>query len=156
MPGMLFGDDYTWWAGRERRPVSHEGVDFRSFVDRGGKTVSLAEDMLVPAAEDGKVLQIFTDFLAQSVLIAHGQCCADKQLHSIYAHINVEDNLCPGESLAAGKIIGTIAAGSLQVPSHLHLSYLWLPRSFQGSFVWESAMKIPGINFVDPLRFIGF
>jgi len=158
LPGMSFGEDCAWWGRQDNRPSSHEGLDFRCFVDSQGRTIPLAEGMLVPVAEEGDIRQIFNDFLGQSVLIAHDLCGNGRRLYSIYAHIKAVDTCRLGEHVLAGQIIGSIAygrcrtaaAGSGQVPAHLHLSYLWLPLSFQKTFDWRTAHLDQEIIFIDP------
>jgi murein DD-endopeptidase MepM/ murein hydrolase activator NlpD len=154
-PGMLFASDSFWWGAKEARPNPHEGLDLSTYIDSSCKPVDLGAGTLIPALYAGQVVATFTDFMGQSILISHPQMQGAGQFHSIYAHVSIETTVTIGYHCAEGEIISRIVKSMKSgIPSHLHLSTLWLSGTFLGEINWPTILHATNIQFCDPLNFI--
>ncbi|MBF0379135.1 MAG: hypothetical protein HQK72_16890 [Desulfamplus sp.] len=153
--GMLFGSKSKWWADWGERYTQHEGIDITfyrtlkrdNFEDiGGGSNIKMFDAKTkVPVIADGKILNICTDFLGQSVIIEHLPLINRRELSfkikqgqseqstmvGIYSHIKADQNLECGMAVSKGDIIGTVADTSMRkskIPPHLHISIAEISR----------------------------
>lgn len=148
---MCFSDQEKWWIhDKNPRLTRHEGVDFCCYIDQKNEIVWLNEETKVPALYDGQIDAIFDDFLGKSVLVRHASDNRT-QFCSIYAHIVPDQALKIGDHITDGQKIGRCSVGKT-VPTHLHLSVLWLPVSAR-AVDWLSLAKLAEY-FVDPICYI--
>jgi Peptidase family M23 len=124
-PGMLQESFDKWWANFGRRPAAHEGIDICYFRQEK-KMTHLADSLLIPAMEDGIVLNQCDDFLGQSLVISHdGFNHFSQRVVFVYSHLAVEKEIVPGGRVEKGQIIARVfdtgKIGSKLLP-HLHLS----------------------------------
>ena len=156
-PGMLFEAEYGWWGDMRRRESPHEGLDLCIYADNEGQRHSLDESTKVPLTYDGEIVKIDDDFLGKSIYVSHGiYDRAGNRLHTIYGHTSPCDEVRRGKAFTEGDIIATIAHaghGKASIPSHLHMSIAWIPKSitYEG-LNWEN-MSAPGnAILLDPLQ----
>jgi murein DD-endopeptidase MepM/ murein hydrolase activator NlpD len=155
-PGMLFGAGEQWWGERRRRPTPHEGLDLCCFEDATGRRQRLDSDTRIPATFAGRIIRITPDFLGKSVYLSHEIfSAAGLKLHTIYGHLQPRPALKVGREVAAGEIIGTIAAGPdrPKAPSapHLHITLAWLPVPLAPERLdWPNLGRDPAITLIDP------
>ena len=109
-PGMLFQALETWWGDQGHRAVPHEGLDLYSFAAAGGQVQTVDDQTQIPAAFAGQVVKIDRDFLGKSIYISHAIFTAGgRQLFSAVGHTIPRDGLKPGQEVAAGEIIASVA-----------------------------------------------
>ncbi len=148
--GMNYSDKEYWWPSyRQKRPVSHEGIDFFWYVDGHGQKRPLGQAK-VPCPCDGKVLALCEDFLGQSVFILNADPAGKVDLFAV-AHIIPSVRI--GQRVKCGDLVGVIAPGQGRVPGHLHVSALYgdwhdLPRQL----TWPALNKQKGLHFVNPFE----
>ncbi len=154
--GMAFGAERQWWGGRARRAVPHEGVDFCLYETATGGLGELAAGSLAPAAMAGVVAHSHADFLGRSVWLRHAVAGAgDRCLYSVYGHLAPDSFVAPGEEVAAGAIIGVVAAparaGSTIMP-HLHLTVAWVANTVAPENLdWSLVQNRELVELLDPL-----
>ena len=98
--------------------------------------------------------QIINDFLGKSIFVRHPVFSEDEsgQLCSVYGHTLPLDALHEGSKVAAGEPLAVLPAPSeneSEIPSHLHLTLLWLPEDFPDHQLnWRSVQHM---TLCDPL-----
>ena len=158
-PGMLFQSLQKWWGDQGHRAVPHEGLDLYSFADAGGRVQTVDQQTRIPAAFAGQVLKIDRDFLGKSIYISHAIFTAGgRQLFSAVGHTIPRDGLKPGQEVAAGEIIASVAGfpgKKSNLPPHLHLTFAWALVDFRADqLTWKNLGHDPGITLIDPMTVI--
>jgi hypothetical protein len=155
--GMRFGEAGKWWIDGGRRPHLHEGVDFCYYVAGNGAIKTVSPDTCVPPLYAGKVVNVFDDFIGRTILLKH-RIAGDNnlQLYSLYGHVNPLPHIVIGADVDFSEKMATIADRNIKkrpMPSHLHLSTIWLPHFFPAeTFHWGMEDDI-AVFFCDPLDF---
>ncbi|MEN8256645.1 MAG: hypothetical protein ABFS09_02165 [Thermodesulfobacteriota bacterium] len=146
--GMNYGDQEFWWPSqRQKRPASHEGIDFFCYEDaHGGKR--FLDQAKVPCPSDGQVVAVCKDFLGETVFVATADQTDPIDLF-VFAHLVPRIEL--GQAVRGADAVGVIAPGSDKVPGHLHVSALqgdWhdLPRDLS----WPALNAQKKLQFVYP------
>jgi murein DD-endopeptidase MepM/ murein hydrolase activator NlpD len=155
-PGMGFADPGQWWGAAKARPSPHEGLDLRAFRDKDNNEQPLPAGTIVPPLFRGRVVRIVADFLGRTIIVDHGNGNrAGPGLYGFYAHLNPLATVTVGTDLKEDEGLGTIAAGNLSCPPHLHLSTVWIGRDFPLAQVgWADFTARPGFQPCDPLLFL--
>lgn len=156
--GMRFGETEKWWGGRGSRTHPHEGVDFCFFTTDNGKRKALAHDTFVPPLYAGKVINVFDDFIAGTILLQHMIFSENNlQLYSLYGHVIPLSHIVSGAQVEYSEKMATIADRTVRkrpMLSHVHISTMWLPISFPAeTFTWGMENK-SDVFFCDPLHFL--
>jgi len=155
--GMGFGENDKWWEGTGERTHPHEGVDVCFYTTKRGSRANLSLDTYIPALYSGEVIKVFDDFIGQTILLRHSFLCEiDCQLYSMYGHVNPLFHVTAGQEIDCTEKIATIADTALKkrpMPPHLHISTLWLPRSFPAKTVEWGMENDTTVRFCDPLEF---
>jgi hypothetical protein len=155
--GMGFGENDTWWRGVGVRTHPHEGVDLCYYTNVRGRRVYLGLDTYIPPLYPGEVIKVFDDFIGQTILLKHVFFNEkDCQLYSMYGHVNPLFHITAGQEIDCTEKIATIADTALKnrpMLSHLHISTLWLPRSFPAETVEWGMENDTAVRFCDPLEF---
>lgn len=152
--GMLFASTTFWWGTNEPRPRPHEGLDLKFFLNNHNEVNSLQEGAMIPVLFSGQVVAIFPDFIGQSIMLAHEQL-GTHRFYSIYAHVLAEPTMTIGHHCADGEIIARIAqTKKADIPTHLHLSTLWLSAAHLDEICWQKINSAANIEMCDPLPFI--
>ena len=157
-PGMLFGSRERWWGDPRPRPTPHEGLDLWCVADAAGREQSLPLSFRVPAAFPGVVVRLLPDFLGLTVCLRHERREEGACLYSLLGHLRPRPGLGAGTAVAAGEILGTLAAPAkpTRVPPHLHLTLALLPPAQEAECLnWEILGRHPGVRLVDPLPVLG-
>ncbi|MCP4022473.1 MAG: hypothetical protein GY729_11580, partial [Desulfobacteraceae bacterium] len=68
-PGMLFGSSQKWWDDFGTRTSCHEGIDILFYQTFSNQIQHLDETTKIPAMEDGSILNICDDLIAQTIVI---------------------------------------------------------------------------------------
>ncbi len=158
-PGMEFGARETWWGARKPRPAPHEGIDLYCFADAAGRIRQLDAATRIPATFAGTIARISRDFLGQSIFLRHEIFAADgRQLITAYGHTRPLAELALGQTVAAGEIIGAIAAGpdkNPKIPGHLHITLAWVSASLPSAGLsWKNLGAGRNITLIDPLTIL--
>jgi len=158
-PGMEFLAREKWWGRGGARPLPHEGVDFCLFEDDRERQCIFPAASLVPAALAGRVVKIHPDILGHTIWLTHGE--ADGmgwRLHTIYGHVVPVADLAPGSWVAAGVVIGTVAAPAVAgkaITSHLHLSVARIAAgTVTGGLEWPLLHDGKVAQLLDPQFFL--
>ncbi len=154
-PGMLFNSLETWWGEKKPRAIPHEGLDLCCFEDTAGLINWLDQSIKIPATFAGEIVKIGRDFLGQSIYLSHDIFASDgRQLYTAYGHTRPLPSLRVGQPVAAGDLIGTVAAPSrkkIKVPHHLHLSLAWIPVGLpREDLNWQNLGADRTISLIDP------
>jgi murein DD-endopeptidase MepM/ murein hydrolase activator NlpD len=156
-PGMLFKAEDLWWAEGRRRRSPHEGLDICIYADSEGQHRSLDKSTKVPLTYEGEIVKIDDDFLGKSIYVSHSiYDTAGNQLHTIYGHTSLCDEVRRGEAFTKGDVIATIAGGGnrkASIPPHLHISIAWIPKSIRYERLnWETISAAGNAILLDPLQ----
>lgn len=160
LPGMLFAASEKWWDENRPRQHPHEGIDLCFFVSDQGAIAQLLPAVSVPVALSGRVRAIGRDFLGESIFVSHDmEDGRGRTLFSVYGHTSPITGLRPGNFVAKGDIIATLAPTSRKEkspPPHLHLSLIWLPELHDpGALDWRMLASLKEARFEDPLPLLG-
>ncbi len=158
LPGMGFGATEQWWGRGGIRPASHEGVDFRLYLDANGKERELPARALVPAAAAGRVVRIQPDFLGHTIWLRHAPTDPDGwRHHTAYGHVVPVPELVVGSTVAAGEIIARVAGPPPRpaaVPPHLHFTVARLAPALSADHLsWANAHQSAIMQLIDPQAF---
>ena len=155
--GMGYGENDTWWGGIGERTHPHEGVDLCFYTTKRGHRANLRLDACIPSLYPGEVIKVFDDFIGQTILLRHAFFHEkDCQLYSMYGHVTPLSHITVGKDIDCTEKIATIVDTSLKnrpMPPHLHISTLWLPRSFPAETIEWGMKSDTGVRFCDPLEF---
>ena len=160
--GMLFSSPDTWWKNRDgsqpdKRKTAHEGIDILFFKDKNKQIQKLNTDTLIPAATNGKIINICDDFIGKSIIVRHSISFKQKlDLIFVYAHILPDSSIKIGASLKQGDIIATIAKTDKKkttLPPHLHFSVIEIPKEISAENLnWNFfSDKKSRLNLMNPL-----
>ncbi len=124
--GMLFSSWDKWWDDFGLRSTLHEGIDITFYGSDGRKLDCFNEAILIPAFDNGKILNICDDFLGQTLVVEHPESgsFADNTIIYTYAHILPDNMLKIGDSIQKGQPIATVN-NTIRNPKllpHLHFS----------------------------------
>jgi hypothetical protein len=156
-PGMLFGSRERWWGNPAPRPTPHEGLDLWLWEDDAGQPSTLPVTFRVPAPLPGRVARLLPDFLGLTVCLRHERGQGEACLYSLLGHLRPRDDLREGSRVAAGDLLGTLAAPHkpTRVPPHLHLTLACLPPAQEGELLdWGVLGRHPAVRLVDPLPWL--
>lgn len=108
---------------------------------------------------EGEIVGIHDDFMGKSLFVSHDLYDElGNRLHTIYGHTNPYPGVDIGRHFREGETIAVIAAArknDTQVPSHLHISVAWLPKSFPYNRLnWETMGDRGVTTLCNPLEFI--
>ncbi len=152
--GTLFGEKEQWWDILGERPTSHEGVDICAFNDSGGQQIMLDDSFAVPVMFDGKVIDMFDDFLGKTLIVEHDYMAEGYQLHSMYGHVLPGKHMLVGKKVEACEVIAKLAPKNHpQITPHLHLSVLMVEKSYAEPVRWQS-IQSNGLKLCNPLDYI--
>ena len=152
-PGMLQDSFDKWWDDFGQRPKAHEGVDICYFRQ---EEKMVPGNLLVPAMEDGIILNRCDDFLGQSLVISHdGFTLFPQRVVFVYSHLAIEQGLIPGCRVKKGQIIArvfdTSQIGSKLLP-HLHLSCVELGKMTPSADLnWHLFPDRDKVNLMNPV-----
>ncbi len=161
-PGMLFQSPFKWWQNHNnfengKRKTLHEGIDILFYKDKNRQIQKLKPGALIPAATDGKIINICNDFLGQSIIVLCKSTYQQKlDLIFVYAHILPDPKVKIGNNIKQGEIIASIAVTlkkKTAISPHLHLSAMEIPKTIPAKYLnWnffsDSKSKI---NLINPL-----
>lgn len=155
LKGMLFSDPDQWW-NTKKRPCYHEGLDIATFLDFSATIQFFPAKTLVPVLLSGTAVHKHRDFLGHTLYVRHSQLRKqDKILHSIYAHIDIADDL--RETIRSEAIIASLSkvASPRIISPHMHISIAWIEENIKFEDIsWENISGHPGIQLVDPIIFL--
>jgi hypothetical protein len=160
--GMLFSSPYKWWQDSNslepaKRETLHEGLDILFFKDKNKQIQKLNTDTLIPAATNGKIVNICDDFIGQSIIVQHSISFQQKlDLIIIYAHILPDNKIKIGRKLNQGEIIASIAGRGEEktiMPPHLHFSTLEILKKTRLEHLnWDFfSNRKSKINLINPI-----
>lgn len=154
-PGMEFGEGVTWWGGKAARKRPHEGIDFHSYLDTAGDCHCLLPGDKIPLYFDGRLVDIFPDFLGQSLLFAHDQEQNGWRFYSIISHVKVELGIALGRRCSSGTIVARLAKSPRpSVPAHLHISTLVIFGPPPHPISWPMIVTSDILRVVDPSPYV--
>lgn len=156
-PGMLFGSRERWWGNPAPRPTPHEGLDLCLWGDDAGRISRLPDTFRVPAPLPGVVARLLPDFLGLTVCLRHGVEQGGACLYSLLGHLRPPDDLREGSRVAAGDVLGTLAAPPkpTRVPPHLHLTLAFLAPAQETELLdWGVLGRHEAVRLVDPLPWL--
>lgn len=156
LPGMLFQARQQWWGHEKLRSTPHEGLDLCWFEDIAGQRQNLDHTIAVPVAFSGTVVNICSDFLGQSIFVAHDVFPEPgRRLYTALGHTTPRPGLAVGKNVAAGEIIAAVSAPARRktiVPPHLHISLALMPDAIPpAQLTWDNLGAAPTITLIDPL-----
>lgn len=155
MKGMHFLDSYQWW-NEKKRSSCHEGLDIATFLDYSATRQLYPAKSLIPVLLPGIAVHQHSDFLGHTLYVRHEQVKQQsKILHSLYAHIDIAEDL--GETISLETVIGSLSnvASPKTIAPHLHLSIAWIEENLNLENVsWKDFSNQPKIQLVDPINFI--
>lgn len=156
--GMGFGESDKWWKGTGERTHPHEGVDICFYTTKKGIRDHLGLNTFIPPLYSGEVVKVFDDFIGKTILLRHAVSGKDDyRLYSMYGHVEPLLHVTAGQQVNYSEKIATIADSTIKkrpMLSHLHISTLWLPRSFPAETLTWGMENDACVRFCNPLEFI--
>lgn len=153
--GMLFSSWDKWWADFGERASAHEGIDITYFKHQSGSINCLNSGTMVPALGNGRIINICSDFLGQTLVVEHNQTASSEyRLIYTYAHILPDKHLKCDDIIPKDHVIGQICAPqkTSQPPPHLHFSSFLIPFTIPCSKLdWNLFSKADEIIKINPL-----
>jgi len=153
--GMLFSSRDKWWGDFKYRLSTHEGIDITFYKTEYNEIHCFDDSIKVPAMDDGIILNICDDFLAQTIVIRHKVLTSsNRQILFTYAHIVPEKGLQPGHIVTINDPIAKVSNTykNPQLPPHLHFSCFEIPQDIRPEHLnWDLFSKSPDINLINPV-----
>lgn len=153
--GMLFATPLKWWGDFKNRASIHEGVDITYYRDDKGVLHQFDDAIVIPAFENGTVLNICNDFLGQSLVVENESFQPVQGWRSVivYAHIDVNEEILPGSAIRCGKPVATVCKTNKNpaLPPHLHFSCFEISTSVpETELDWNLFSTSRDIRMVHP------
>ncbi len=154
-PGMLFSSMDKWWGDFGFRSSAHEGIDITYFRTQEGKLCCFDDKVLIPAMEDGRIINICDDFLGQTLVVE-----AEKQDPGpalgiyTYAHIRPDTRLSIGCCIKKNEIIARVCdtRKNPQLLPHLHFSCFEVEKSILSTDLnWSLFSNIAFARAIHPV-----
>ncbi len=153
--GMLFSSKDKWWGDFKLRHCPHEGVDITYYRTVPDEIHRFDDSIKVPAMDDGIILNICDDFLAQTLVVEHKKSMLFKRrILFIYSHIIPEKNIKVGHIIKKQDIIAKVCDTDKnpQLPPHLHFSCFEVSKKVQPEHLnWDLFSKNPDMNLIHPV-----
>jgi murein DD-endopeptidase MepM/ murein hydrolase activator NlpD len=153
---MLFLSKASWWNNLRKTP--HEGIDLIFYKENKGKRIQkLNTDTFIPAATDGKIINICNDFIGKSIVVLDNSSGQNKfNIIYVYAHILPVGTMQIGTKLKQGDVIAKIAKTDKKkttLPPHLHFSVMEIPKGLPAKDLNWKLFSDQGseINLINPL-----
>lgn len=128
-PGMLFSSWDKWWGDFGIRATAHEGIDITYYRTLSGNLCRFDPSILIPAMEDGLIINICDDFLGRTLIIEHDQAELSgfnrhTKIVSAYAHLVPEKGLSIGQKIKKDQVLARVCPNvkNPQLPPHFHFS----------------------------------
>ena len=155
-PGMLFQSRERWWDNGGFRDKPHEGIDLCLYNDQSGSTRGLDKAARIPGMYRGCIKNIIDDYIGKTIFMAHDiYNDTEKQLYSIYGHVELLGRIERGMILEEGEIVGLISGTEdkrFKILPHVHISVAWIPESFPAEHLdWKIMNESPDITLLNPL-----
>jgi len=153
--GMLFSSKDKWWGDFKFRHSVHEGIDITYYRIHPEKMQCFDDSIKVPAMDDGIILNICDDFLAQTLVVEHeSSISSSKRVLFAYAHIIPEKGLKIGHVIQKKDVIARVCDThkNPHLPPHLHFSCLETSKSILPECLnWSLFTTHPDINLINPI-----
>ncbi len=153
--GMLFSTLDKWWGDFKSRATAHEGIDITYFRTRPGEIHRFDDTILIPAMEDGPLLNICDDFLGRTLVVEQeNNTTSEVRVIFAYAHIRPEKRLIKGYRIRKNEIIARICdtQKNPQLPPHLHFSCFEVEKAvLPEDLNWNLFSNSTAVNPVHPV-----
>ena len=153
--GMLFSSMDKWWGDFKFRHSAHEGIDITYYRTHPGEMLCFDDSFKVPAMDDGIILNICDDFLAQTLVIEHkNSISSSKRILFAYAHIIPEKGLKIGNIIQKKAVVARVCDTYKNplLPPHLHFSCFEISKEVEPKHLnWDLFSSDPGINLIHPV-----
>ena len=153
--GMLFYSKDKWWGDFKFRHCSHEGIDITYYRTYPDVIQSFDDSIKVPAMDDGIILNICDDFLAQTLVVEHKNAIPfNRRILFVYAHIIPEKKLKVGHIIKKEDVIARVCDTyrNPQLLPHLHFSCFEVLKKVQPEHLnWNLFSRDLDINLIHPV-----
>jgi len=153
--GMLFSSMDKWWGDFKYRQSAHEGIDITYYRTHPEKIHCFDDSIKVPAMDDGIILNICDDFLAQTLVVEHeSSIFSSKRILFAYAHIIHETSLKIGNVIRKKDLIARVCDTYKNplLPPHLHFSCFEISKKVLPEHLnWSLFSANPDINLINPV-----
>ena len=154
-PGMLFLSRDKWWGDFHFRTTAHEGIDICFFRSAKDKIQCFDPEIQVPALEDGRIINICNDFLAQTLVVESQEIkAANTRVLIAYAHIRPAEPLKINDNIGKNQIIAKLCdtLKNPQLPPHLHLSCFEVPKNLESDDLhWSLFSQSIHVSPINPV-----
>jgi len=153
--GMLFSSIDKWWGDFQFRKTVHEGIDITYFRMHPNDLNHFDPSVLVPAMDDGKILNVCSDFLGRTLVVEH-KCPTlfNRHVVFVYAHIEPDKRIKTGDCIKKNEVIARVCDThkNPQLPPHLHFSCFEISRQIPPEHLnWQLFSKGLEVNMIHPL-----
>lgn len=153
--GMLFSSKDKWWGDFKLRHSPHEGIDITYYRTYPDEMHTFDDSIKIPAMDDGIILNICDDFLAQTLVVEHKNSIDfNQRILFVYAHIIPEKNLKAGHIIKKKDVIARVCDThkNPQLPPHLHFSCFEVLKNVQPEHLnWNLFSKNRDVNLIHPV-----
>jgi len=153
--GMLLSSKDKWWGNFKLRQSAHEGIDITYYRTYPDEIQNFDDSIKIPAMDDGIILNICDDFLAQTLVVEHeNSMLFNRRTLFVYAHIIPEKNLKTGHIIKKQDVIARVSDTykNPQLPPHLHFSCFEVLKKVQPEYLnWNLFSKNIDVNLIHPV-----
>jgi len=153
--GMLFSSKDKWWGDFKFRQSAHEGIDITYYRTNPDEILCFDDRIKVPAMDNGVILNICDDFLAQTIVVEHETSIfSNQRILFVYAHVIPENNLETGHIIKKQDVIARVSDTykNPQLPPHLHFSCFEVLKKIPLEHLnWNLFSKNLKVNLIHPV-----
>ena len=153
--GMLFSSRDKWWGDFGIRSSAHEGIDITYYRILPGEICCFDDTILVPAMEDGRIINICDDFLGQTLVVdPEKESSGGTRVVFTYAHILPQSRLTLGHRIRKNEIIARVCdtRKNPQLPPHLHFSCFEVEKGvLPETLNWTLFSKDRAVKGINPV-----
>ena len=153
--GMLFSSRDKWWGDFGIRSSAHEGIDITYYRTLPEEVCCFDDAILVPAMEDGRVINICDDFLGSTLVVdLEKEDLVGTRVIFAYAHIQPESGLSAGQAIKKNEPIARVGntRKNPQLPPHLHFSCFEVEKEvLPETLDWTLFSKDRAVEGINPV-----
>jgi len=153
--GMLFSTRDKWWGDFGFRSSVHEGIDITYYRTLPGEMCCFDDTILVPAMEDGRIINLCDDFLGRTLVVdPEKEGLAGTRVIFTYAHILPQSRLTIGHRISKNEVIARVCdtRKNPQLPPHLHFSCFEVEKGvLPEEMNWNLFSKGQAVKRINPV-----
>lgn len=153
--GMLFSTRDKWWGDFGTRSSAHEGIDITYFRTRPREICRFDDTIIIPAMEDGQIINICDDFLGRTLVVepVNHEFAGTRVIYT-YAHILPESRLIIGHRIKKNEAVARVCdtRKNPKLTPHLHFSCFEIEKGvLPEDLNWDLFSKSTSLTPIHPV-----